>query len=995
MRHSSKVVRRPGIHRRPPMNRLKGGGYHQGIPKCNAYARSGRTVHKYSSAGLRRRLVVFLAALVCAVAGIAVPIQKTEAANSSAQQLSGWEIQQQSKDGTFETLLSSAGAVVYQNDPTSGTLEREVIARYSDGALFEANGADDTYSESTVAAEVASKQSERATLSRAQFGGDIDGVTSAESAEPRPIIAIQPGGGVAGADVRVTGSSFDEGGKLGYQASVYWHNADSMQKVCMAKVSVSGQFACSLKVPTGQAAGAVGLHSITARVTNGGPNLAAATTFTLTQVRPSSLVNLHETSIIAGNRASEYEQQGPEGDFREWYATGLPQAGGDIRDELTGLEPSVGNCTGSCAPSIAGRELLRAQVLVGGRWRTILDTSSMSAVKLPAATFGPPPGFIKTKSLSSNVANARPNSLTKPLLEPIVDTNLGLRGVPSTTSGSQTIAPPIPDRQEGLVSQVTPTPSYDVVHRGVTNATLRCCAGGPVMGHPRPWAFFWGNFGTMSSQDADSLSEVYRHLPVNLNEYGVSFADSYLNMNPVTTVGGSIARDIGSGDFAAIYGFQVQESLNSPAPGLWWKWGDNDPVYDIDIPADAVNYGGWDGYHFATPMPQSYALPFPLNFAVHDAIPYTLALVGDDATGQCCDTIGGREHGSHELIEAATDPYPFTGWADFGKSPVSTDGEASDICEFSPESVAYVSVSTFWSNANQKCMPDPAAVLTVDSPTTGEDLDQSPTMVFSGSALDPTEIPQNQDISGDIEWSLDGTTFLGTGASVDVAHLGAGAHTIEADVDNFNGLETSAKIPFTVTAHAPDVQIAEPTGGSQFQLNQPFHMAGTAASNDGEGELSGSALRWIVDGRIVGSGNDFLYPGLTTTGSHTIELQATNGIGQVASQQVSITAVPPSGNPVVTITTAQNDPSGYFCDCNPSGPVTLSVSVTDPIDGMLSGDSIVWQDSIDGFIGYGNTITHTYDGDCDTVTHVVTITATDSLGRQGKATANVLIGQIC
>ena len=88
---------------------------------------------------------------------------------------------------------------------------------------------------------------------------------------------------------------------------------------------------------------------------------------------------------------------------------------------------------------------------------------------------------------------------------------------------------------------------------------------------------------------------------------------------------------------------------------------------------------------------------------------------------------------SHELIETATDPNVVMGWIDNSKfditnlTPLFTEGEAADICEPGVGDVPTpavrldngVLVSTYWSNADNACVPFPKADLAItktDSP---------------------------------------------------------------------------------------------------------------------------------------------------------------------------------------------------------------------------------------------------------------------------------------
>lgn len=112
---------------------------------------------------------------------------------------------------------------------------------------------------------------------------------------------------------------------------------------------------------------------------------------------------------------------------------------------------------------------------------------------------------------------------------------------------------------------------------------------------------------------------------------------------------------------------------------------------------------------------------------------------------------------SHELIEVATDPNVVMGWIDNSKfditnlQPLFTEGEAADICEPGIGDVPTppvrldngVSVSTYWSNADNACVPFPKADLAItktDSPdpvNAGEQLFYTLTVKNNG----PNDVP--------------------------------------------------------------------------------------------------------------------------------------------------------------------------------------------------------------------------------------------------------------
>src|SRR5262249_48235234 len=110
----------------------------------------------------------------------------------------------------------------------------------------------------------------------------------------------------------------------------------------------------------------------------------------------------------------------------------------------------------------------------------------------------------------------------------------------------------------------------------------------------------------------------------------------------------------------------------------------------------------------------------------------------DDATARA----------SHEYVESATDPYPFTGWLDPTKWPWWMYGELADICEFDPKPwgkrsmVGGIAVSTYWSNAKNACVPASQPTLSIAYPKEGASIPWQvggPAIPIRADAMDPLD----------------------------------------------------------------------------------------------------------------------------------------------------------------------------------------------------------------------------------------------------------------
>ena len=90
-----------------------------------------------------------------------------------------------------------------------------------------------------------------------------------------------------------------------------------------------------------------------------------------------------------------------------------------------------------------------------------------------------------------------------------------------------------------------------------------------------------------------------------------------------------------------------------------------------------------------------------------------------------------------------------------------------------------------------------------------------------------------------------------------------------------------------------------------------------------------------------------------------------------------------SRSPVVRITVPANNAT--FAQ---GAAITFTGVATDPLDGALIGTSLVWRDNVAGEIGTGTTFPL---ATLSAGTHVITLTATDSIGFTGSATITIVI----
>lgn len=115
----------------------------------------------------------------------------------------------------------------------------------------------------------------------------------------------------------------------------------------------------------------------------------------------------------------------------------------------------------------------------------------------------------------------------------------------------------------------------------------------------------------------------------------------------------------------------------------------------------------------------------------------------------------------------------------------------------------------------------------------------------------------------------------------------------------------------------------------------------------------------------------------------TSSLVAGYALANAAGYLTKIEVSSPNHEPTVRI----NSPtSGATFSKGESIP--FNGEATDPEDGRLSGESLVWTSSIDGQIGTGESFTRS---DLSVGTHIITLTATDSGGKTGTSQVEIVV----
>jgi PKD repeat protein len=266
--------------------------------------------------------------------------------------------------------------------------------------------------------------------------------------------------------------------------------------------------------------------------------------------------------------------------------------------------------------------------------------------------------------------------------------------------------------------------------------------------------------------------------------------------------------------------------------------------------------------------------------------------------------------------------------------------------------------------------------------------------------------------AANITWRSDRDGLLAQGASA-LALLSAGQHRLVLEAFDAQGHSGSAQVTVFVTGTTstdggtprdggtpgdagvlpdggrvdlpPVVTITAPMNNAAFDQGQAIVLTGTAVDPE-DGALTGASLVWTSDlAGTVGSGTSVTFNN-AALGAHRIVFTATDSGGNSVLASISVTVVRPGTNraPVVTLSSPTN---GAVLTL---GQMTSLVgSATDAEDGTLSGSALTWSSSTQGALGTGTSLQVALMRGV----HVLTLTATDSMGASASASVTVSVNQ--
>lgn len=270
---------------------------------------------------------------------------------------------------------------------------------------------------------------------------------------------------------------------------------------------------------------------------------------------------------------------------------------------------------------------------------------------------------------------------------------------------------------------------------------------------------------------------------------------------------------------------------------------------------------------------------------------------------------------------------------------------------------------------------------TINTPADNAVFTEGALITFSGSGVDT----EDGTLTGAaLVWGSSRDGRIGIGVNIPNASLSTGTHVITLTATDSAGGAGSDTATITLnpqTNTLPTAAITSPATGSTFGQGQFITLSGTGTDTE-DGQLQGNSLVWSsqIDGQI-GTGSSITISNLSS-GTHTIRLAATDSVGTTGTSSITVTV----GNspPTATINFPENG-----AELNEGEGITFSGTGSDPEDGVLSGNALVWRSNKDGQIGIG---TFPFVSYLSSGTHTITLSVTDSDGAAGTDTVALTIG---
>jgi Papain family cysteine protease len=266
----------------------------------------------------------------------------------------------------------------------------------------------------------------------------------------------------------------------------------------------------------------------------------------------------------------------------------------------------------------------------------------------------------------------------------------------------------------------------------------------------------------------------------------------------------------------------------------------------------------------------------------------------------------------------------------------------------------FTQVTVFKSNPNAefKSTPNAAPTVSITAPSNTSSFPYAQVTTYSANVQD-TDSPA---ASLNVVWTSDLDGQIGTGPSINYGFNSPGLRKITVTVTDDHGATTSASIVVTGVNAAPKVFIDSPLPGDVIWAGSTnVDFKGSSTDGDGIfGELPCTSLVWKSSNSSDTLGTGCAFSAIfATTGIRTISLTGTDsyGLKGYATVTINVTLKPPSGAPVVKITS----PIAGKQYPNSSNFIPLFFSNVDPGGTATSQYTVVW--SIVPFSGTPKVIT--------------------------------------
>ncbi|MDA3866648.1 MAG: CpcT/CpeT family chromophore lyase [Salinivirgaceae bacterium] len=271
---------------------------------------------------------------------------------------------------------------------------------------------------------------------------------------------------------------------------------------------------------------------------------------------------------------------------------------------------------------------------------------------------------------------------------------------------------------------------------------------------------------------------------------------------------------------------------------------------------------------------------------------------------------------------------------------------------------------------------DEKPTVTITSPNNNHTLAFGETTTLECTANDV----EDGTLTGEsIVWrsSIDGE--LGNGTSLANVELTPGNHTITAIATDIKNNQDSASITINALDNSvPTIAIVAPENNSEHVFTDAITFTCEVTDNE-DTQIGADQIIWSssIDAEM-GSGISLTTNELSVN-THTIYATVLDSHGASATDSIQI-VVSPNNAPEIQITSPANEE--VFTE---NTTINFTCSVSDTEEQNLTNEQIIWTSSIDGEMGYGQSLEY---NSLTIGEHTIVATATDS---HGASTANSIV----